>query len=108
MGFPNNEIVVLDIAGDFAHARTGNPARKSDLFELGFVEKADDLVLPLHNEEDRVRIIKKLVDLKALFSYGPGWSPSELVGYYRDKGLVSGTYRVIAWTSPENYRISKQ
>lgn len=49
-----------------------------------------------------------LIGFGALFLDGRDWSPAELVGYYRELGLVSGLYRVITWRNPDDYFVSKR
>lgn len=39
------------------------------------------------------------------FSFGREWNPADLFRLFRDKGLLSGSFREIAWTRPGEWRI---
>jgi hypothetical protein len=108
MNIHNDEIVVTDIAGAYARVHATSSVHKRNLVTIGFVEEGDVLVLLLRDERDRAEAIKMLIDLGALFSVGTGWSPAELVEHYREQGLISGSYRAIAWKNPEQYLISQR
>jgi hypothetical protein len=83
-----------------------NSVQKHKLILNGFVEQGDDLIMPIQNADDRIKVLVRLIELGALFSAGRDWSPAELVEYYREQGLISGPYRVIEWTSPEQFLVS--
>jgi transposase len=108
MTFPNNEIVVVDIAGRVARVRTASKSNKAALARLGFDEEGDYMTRAISDTSDRCRLLENLLDLDALFSYGRDWSPSELVEYYRDQGFINRPFRVIAWSDPNHYTISIQ
>jgi hypothetical protein len=103
---PENELVVLDIAGSFA--RVINHVGDSSLLgQLGFVKSGDQFERPISGMEDREALVKKLISLGALFVCGHDWSPAEVVGYLQEqqKGITS--YRTIKWTNPSTYSISE-
>lgn len=52
------------------------------------------------SQEECVRLLEKLRSLGLAFSYGRDWAPSEIFEYYREKGLLSGSYKRISWTGP--------
>lgn len=58
-----------------------------------------------YSQEDRIKLIQKLRDLGFAFSFGRDWAPSEIFELFRDKGLVSGSYKRISWTGPNKYVI---
>lgn len=105
MKMPNNEIVVLDIAGGNARVACDSPALESNLSALGFQLEGDQYVRKIADDADRQSLVRKLIDMNALFAGGRDWSPSELVEFYREQGFVSQLYRMITWTSPENYMV---
>ncbi len=105
MPFPTEEIVVLDMAGDYARVRSAGLANEDTLKNLGFVEGDGYMTVRLRSLDARIELTKKLMELDALFSVGPGWSPAELIEYYREQGLVSGAYRAISWKNPEHYQV---
>jgi hypothetical protein len=106
MTFPNEEIIVIDLAGDYARVRATSLSKENELKNLGFIEADDHMVLRLDSTEARIGLTRKPMDLDALFSIGPGWSPAELTEHYREQGLISRSYRVIAWKSPEHYSVA--
>ncbi len=60
------------------------------------------------NEDEKIDIIKKLIDKKALFMYGHGWYPSELIEYLKDKGVQFKKYSVIYWRGKDDYSIEER
>ncbi|MTV41476.1 hypothetical protein [Duganella radicis] len=106
MKFPENEIVVLDIAGERALVGGGESSDTNALLALGFNPEGAYFVRKIVDDEDRRNIIYKLVEMSALFSSGRDWSPAELMDLYREQGAVTTSYRVIAWHTPENYVIT--
>jgi hypothetical protein len=109
MTFPINEIIVLDIAGERALVHAANSSQRRNLKHIGFAEGDDDrMVMPLHDDDARVRVMAKLIDLGALFSDGRDWCPAALVQYYHERSLINGPFRVITWRNPEDFFISTQ
>lgn len=105
MSFPENEIVVLDIAGAYARIFCGNQADEASLLKLGFVSENGQMVRPISDVPDRQRLVNSLIDLRALFSSGRDWSPAELVDFYREQGVVTANYRMITWKNPNQYMV---
>ena len=106
MSMPENEIVVLDIAGDQATLHSNNPAREAELFALGFVREGDEFIRTIVDDDDRQLLVKTLINMGALFSDGRDWCPAGLVDFYIEQGLNLQNYRMISWKSPNNYVIS--
>ena len=46
-----------------------------------------------------------LIALEALFSNGKDWSPSELVDYYKEIGLIDSKYYKISWKGKDDFYI---
>ncbi|MGG7604690.1 hypothetical protein [Massilia sp. BKSP1R2A-1] len=104
-----NEIIVLDIAGERALVHAANSFQRRELRRIGFAEGLDDrMVMPLHDDDARVRVVVRLIDLGALFSDGRDWCPAALVHYYREQSLIKGSFRVITWRNPEEFFVSTQ
>jgi len=61
-------------------------------------------------QEEEVKLLKMLNNLGFAFSVGGmgGWSPSELFEDYREKGLLSGKYKEIAWKGPDDWIIREK
>jgi len=106
MDMPKNELVVLDIAGKRARVKCDLKNIEPILSFLGFVREGDQMVREITDDLDRQGLVRELIALDALFAAGRDWSPSELVDYYREQGLVSQSYRVVTWKSPACYVIT--
>ena len=100
-----NEIIVLDIAGEKAILCCRKKSVESQLTALGFINDNARLMRAVVDTADREILVRSLIELDALFAAGPGWSPAELVALYRGQGVVTGTYKTISWKSPEQYLI---
>lgn len=72
---------------------------------LGFVSGATTIRRPIRDEDDRIYLVRELIDLGALFSAGDGWSPAEIVELHASKGLANGPYKRIAWKNQGEYAI---
>ena len=105
MVYPDNELVVLDIAGDCARVVCNSHDNIGSLVRLGFTLEGDQWVRPIIDVLDRQTLVCALIELKALFSDGGGWSPAELVDFFRTQGATKTTYRMISWRSPNQYVI---
>ena len=108
MNTPENELIVLDIAGNKASLQLNkdDPVLEQVLISLGFSHENEQLVRLIVDDKDRQKLVQKLIDMDAIFSSGRDWSPAALVEYYRDQGVVNQHYRIVSWNSPEHYRIS--
>lgn len=102
---PPNEIVVLDIAGARLRVIPDGDVHSAQLTELGFNREQEQMVRDVIDEADRLAVIHRLIELNALFSRGRDWSPSELLEYYKEKGVVLPPYRTVAWVGPDSYVI---
>jgi hypothetical protein len=105
MNLPENEIVVLDIAGACARVVCGNQRDEANLANLGFVSENGQMVRPIADVPDRQRLVNALIGLGALFSSGRDWSPAELIDFYREQGVVTTGYRMITWKHPNQYMV---
>ena len=108
MVMPSGKIVVSELAGNKAVVKAVDVTTDQTgvLRSLGFASENGVYVRTVTGHPDRAMLIKELRSADALFGGGPDWSPSELVEYYREQGLVSGPYQRIVWKSPEQYVIS--
>jgi hypothetical protein len=105
---PIDDLVVLDIAGNVASVRCDFPGGESSLISLGFAREGDQFIRKIGSDADRLDLTKRLIKMRALFSIGSGWSPSDIVALYREQGLITESYREIAWSNPEEYRITER
>lgn len=104
---PDNCVIVRDIAGKYARIKNNNKNYKDYFLSLGFMPDGDQLSREIIDDDDRIEIIKKLIEVGALFSSGRGWSPEDILAMYSEKGLVNKNYLVISWKDPENYFIKE-
>lgn len=107
MKIPKNDLVVLDIAGNSARVMCDDPEMELALGTLGFLRDGELLIRRVKSDADRQDLVHKLIGFNALFASGRDWSPSELMDFYREQGMVTLGYRVITWLDPEHYEISK-
>ena len=105
MNCPAGEIVVADIAGSRALVVCNKPSVEAALLGLGFQVEGANAVRTIPDDDDRKALVNELIRLDALFSAGTGWRPAELLGLYREQGVVSGSYKVIFWRNPRDYAI---
>lgn len=103
MNLPENEIIVLDIAGEYARIACDDQKNREALERIGFVLGKDQMIRPIADVSDRQELVRILINLSAIFSGGRDWSPAEIVDLYREQGVVSTGYRKIVWKNPEQY-----
>ena len=60
---------------------------------LGFSPEGELLVRSVSGEQERIDLTGRLMELKALFSGGPGWSPCAVVSYDHEQGKLKGHTR---------------
>jgi len=102
--FPANELVVVDIAGSTARIQC-DASKEDALRNLGFEETQGLWTKNIDDSDERVALVRELIEIGALFSEGRDWSPAELVQMYVEQGAVQGRYRTIRWLNPQNYQI---
>ncbi|MEG3129005.1 hypothetical protein SC171_14645 [Pantoea cypripedii] len=100
----NNMLVtILDPDRIVVEVRGGND--DAILLSLGFSKKGNYYSIKINSEKEQLSFVEKLANAGALFSYGHGWAPSEVMGYLKDDGKINFPYKVIMWRSPNNYEI---
>jgi hypothetical protein len=77
------------------------------LASLGFTTGPDagippalTYVAPVPDEGAKVRVFAALRDAGVPFAAGREWSPAELFEWFRDRRLLAGGFRSIAWRGP--------
>lgn len=105
MKTPKGEVIVLDIAGNTARLMCDAPQAAGALEALGFLAESDHLTRKIIDDADRQTLAGNLIRMNVLFASGRDWSPSELVDFYKEQGLISQGYRTVTWTGPESYFI---
>lgn len=99
------DLIVHDIAGSKAIVETVNPSFSQNLKAIGFHLEKDRFVKRLPDDETRLEVIERLIDMEAVFVTGRGWSPDELVRYYRQEGRINRPHRAIRWTKPDQFQV---
>ncbi|MDW2982549.1 MAG: hypothetical protein WBG81_12875 [Rhodanobacter sp.] len=102
---PENEVVVLALAGNSIKVICTKALAKQALVALGFTARDEQMDRSVKDDSERRQLTLQLISLDALFSGGPGWSPAELLGYYREQNIITEAYRTIVWKGPGVYII---
>jgi len=76
-----------------------------ELLNLGFSRNGDFYSIKIENEERQLFLIEKLAGIGALFSYGHGWAPSQVMQYLKAQGKINFSYKEISWRGPGDYII---
>ncbi|WP_288492197.1 hypothetical protein [uncultured Pantoea sp.] len=74
----------------------------------GFLEKGKSYCVSFESESEQITAIKKLVEIDALFSYGQGWAPSQIMDHLKEKNKINMSYKEIAWSGSGNYVITER
>jgi hypothetical protein len=59
-------------------------------------------------QEEEIKLLETLNNLGFAFSAGRGWPPSDIFEEYRERGLLSGTYKKIEWRGPGDWFIEER
>lgn len=105
-----DKVIVTELAGNNILIVNDSDNFKNKLFSFG-LEKVGQyyaVSIPITDVEKRAELIRKLIGIGALFSDGKDWSLSEIVSYYRDKGLIEGHYIRIAWRNKQDFEITTE
>ncbi|KLQ36886.1 hypothetical protein ABR32_15275 [Enterobacter cloacae subsp. dissolvens] len=105
---PDNSIIVIDVAGTSIKIRVLGSGLIKKMQMIGFSLKDELMVIPVIDEQDKQRIIRLLVDESALFLFGHGWYPSELIEYYQEQNIKFGKYKIIYWSDRDTYHIEER
>lgn len=73
-----------------------------------FLEKRSSCCVYFESESEKIIAIKKLVEIGALFSYGHGWAPSQVMEYLKEKGKIDMPYKEISWRGLGDYVITER
>lgn len=105
-----DKVVAIELAGNNILLVNDNDNFKNELISLGFekVEPYYSISMPTDDVEKRAALLQKLMEIGTLFSNGRDWSPSEIVRYYRDKGLIKGDYLRIVWRNKQDFDITTE
>ena len=105
---PDNSIVVIDVAGTSIKIRVLGSGLIKKMQAIGFSLKDEFMVIPVIDEQNKQRIIRLLVDEGALFLFGHGWYPSEVIEYYNEQNIKFGKYKIIYWSNRNTYHIEER
>ena len=102
---PDNAIIVREIANNTIKGIVQGRVPLVKLKLLGFSVTGKSISMTVSDECEKLKILNALIALDALFLFGYGWYPSEVMALYREQGFVTENYRIISWLDPVNYRI---
>ncbi|MBO4149927.1 hypothetical protein LCD46_12680 [Enterobacter ludwigii] len=105
---PDDSIIVIDMAGTSVKIRVLGKDLIRKMQAIGFSLKDELMVLPVIDDQDKQRIIRLLVDEGALFLFGYGWYPSEVMDYYKEQNINFGKYKIIYWSDKDTYHIEER
>ncbi|MGI8490945.1 hypothetical protein QWJ20_20780 [Pectobacterium sp. S5] len=105
---PDNYIVVSDIATNTIKLRVQGNDSVKEVEALGFLASGQFMVKTIKDEGEKLELIKSLAKVDALFVFGYGWYPSEVMGFYKEKNAYIGKYKVISWSDPNHYNIEER
>ena len=57
---------------------------------------------------DKITVLKKLIEMGALFSYGQGWAPSQVMDYLKERGEINMPYKEIVWNGPGDFVVRER
>lgn len=96
------------MAGNTIKIRVFSQSLINKMQTIGFSLIDEFMVLSINDDQDKQRIIRLLISEGALFLYGHGWYPSEVMEYYKDQNITFGKYKIIYWTDKDNYHIEER
>ncbi len=106
--FPKEFIIVVDMADDIIKLKVAGENEKNKVKSIGFSEEKDIMKLEVNNVSEKIEVINTLISEGALFLYGHGWYPSELLEHYKEQGFKFKEYKIISWSTPDKYLIEER
>jgi hypothetical protein len=91
-----NEIIVKDLQGAANRILTG----------IGFTIQSgsnDTYFLSVNDDQEKAKIFSFLRDANICFSRGREWNPVEIFEWLKDKGLLTGPFKSIAWRGIDDW-----
>ena len=85
-----------------------NKKVKNKLKSLGFLKdiESERLIAKTNNDSEKAEIFNALRNLDIAFSHGKEWCPAEVFEYFRDIGLLTGSFQRIQWKGPDDFYIT--
>lgn len=105
---PNSCIMVVNISDNFIETVVTGCDNVKKIQQLGFSGDKDRLSKNISNENEKLSVINELISADALFCFGYGWYPSEIMADYTQKGIINRPYKIIAWTNKTTYLIEER
>ncbi|WP_231899457.1 hypothetical protein [Hafnia sp. CBA7124] len=103
--YPENHMIVVDMAGNDIKIKASS-CYLEQLTKMGFSPTSETLMSKtVETLAEKIDLINLLIANNALFLYGIGWYPSELIEYYKANGYNIEKYKSISWSSPQDYII---
>ena len=105
---PLDTIIITDIVGSSVKIIASGQDLINTMKSIGFSCSDGCLIYSVKDEQDKYNIINLLIKGNALFLYGHGWYPSEVMEYYKEQKIYFGKYKVIYWTDKDSYHIEER
>jgi len=96
-----NEIVVIATPALAQRFLTG----------IGFTARAgsnDVYLLSVNDDRKKASVFSVLRDADICFSRGREWNPAEVFEWLKDKGLLAGPFKSIAWRGPDDWFLKNE
>jgi len=102
-----NKIIVKRMSESDILVENTNDNFIKELTSMGFSKLGQyySLNIPVKETDKRIDLIKKLIKIDAVFSYGREWSPSEFIDYYNEIGLLKCKCYRIFWKKKDDFYI---
>ena len=92
---------------DLVSVKATDPSLQQALLQFGFLpasqDKADEFVKRTNSKSEKAIVFEFLRPLGVHWSRGKEWNPAEIFEWLRDQSLIKGTFKSIAWTSPNTW-----
>lgn len=105
---PNSCIMVVNISDNFIETVVTGCDNVKKIQQLVFSGNKDRFSKNISNENEKLSVINELISADALFCFGYGWYPSEIMADYTQKGIINRPYKIIAWTSKTTFLIEER
>lgn len=105
---PSDCIIVVGISDNFIETVVTGYDNVEKMQRLGFSADNDRFSKNTSNENEKLSVISELINADALFCFGYGWYPSEIMADYTQKGIINRPYKIIAWTNKTTYLIEER
>lgn len=99
---------VSTVDGSHIRVRVMDVSVEKDLLALGFSldSKVSEFTVLVKDDKQKSELFERLRALDVAFANGRDWCPAEVFLHLSDKGLLKGSFKMISWTGPDDYRVT--